>query len=262
MTVHCPDGLRPLQTPIDQIRPNPRNPRIKHDVKAISAALEEFGWHSALVALPDGELLIGHGRLAAARKLGLEEVPVIRVDDDEPQALARMVSDNRLGELSEWDFAELELLIEEIHIDDYVSGLDIDGLLDQIPLVDVEEPEKEYEEVYTKKVEAPIYRPTGDNPPVNSLYDDSKTSKLSDAVAAAGLPKDIETFLLMAACRHTIFDYKKIAEFYAHAPKEIQRLMEDSALVIIDFNRAIELGYVKLADDIADQYNKDYPDEA
>ena len=119
MTIHCPDGLRPLMTPIDQIRPNPRNPRIKHDVKAISAALEKFGWHSALVALPDGELLIGHGRLAAARKLGLEEVPVIRVDDDEPQALARMVSDNRLGELSEWDFAELELLVKEIQENDY-----------------------------------------------------------------------------------------------------------------------------------------------
>ena len=124
MKVACPEGLSQLLVPIDEIRPNPKNPRIKHDVEAISESLKRFGWHSALVALRDGELLIGHGRLAAARRLGLSEVPVIRVDDDRPQALARMVSDNRLGELSEWDFAELEELVSEIKVDDF----DLDGL--------------------------------------------------------------------------------------------------------------------------------------
>jgi hypothetical protein len=61
--------------------------------------------------------------------------------------------------------------------------------------------------------------------------------------------------------RHIVFDYQKIADYYAHASKEIQELMEKSALVIIDFNKAIQNGYVKLSHEIAKQYGEDYPDE-
>jgi hypothetical protein len=52
-----------------------------------------------------------------------------------------------------------------------------------------------------------------------------------------------------------------MADFYANSEKEVQTLMENSALVIIDFNRAIELGYVKLREEIAAQYGQDYGDE-
>ena len=64
----------------------------------------------------------------------------------------------------------------------------------------------------------------------------------------------------MAAYRHTKFNYKNIAEYYAHANKEMQGLMEDSALVIIDFDKAIENGYVKLSEDIANQYKTEHND--
>ena len=52
--------------------------------------------------------------------------------------------------------------------------------------------------------------------------------------------------MLSAARRHTIFNYAKIADYYASATPEMQRLMEESALVIIDFDNAIANGYVKL----------------
>ena len=65
-----------------------------------------------------------------------------------------------------------------------------------------------------------------------------------------------QAFLIYAAYRHTVFDYSKIADYYAHSSKEIQELMEDSALVIIDFDAAIEKGYVKLTKDIAAAYEK------
>ena len=51
----------------------------------------------------------------------------------------------------------------------------------------------------------------------------------------------------MAATRHYVFNYKYIAEYYAQAPKEVQELMEDSALVIIDYEDAIAKGYVELS---------------
>jgi len=57
-------------------------------------------------------------------------------------------------------------------------------------------------------------------------------------------------------------NFELIANYYAHASKECQELMEDSALVIIDFEKALEKGYVTLSDKISDQYLKDYPDES
>ena len=62
----------------------------------------------------------------------------------------------------------------------------------------------------------------------------------------------------MAAYRHTKFNYKNIAEYYAQSSKEMQELMEDSALVIIDFNKAIENGYVKLSEEISNQYKTEH----
>jgi len=57
-------------------------------------------------------------------------------------------------------------------------------------------------------------------------------------------------FLYAAASRHTVFNYELIADYYAHAAPEMRKLMEDSALVIIDVKRAIELGYVRLCETI------------
>ncbi len=65
-------------------------------------------------------------------------------------------------------------------------------------------------------------------------------------------------FLVDCARRHYVFNYEKIADYYAHSSKEMQQLMEKSALVIIDFEKAIQYGYVKLCDDIKKQYLEDY----
>ena len=57
-------------------------------------------------------------------------------------------------------------------------------------------------------------------------------------------------FLRFAASRHIVFNYSKIADYYAHENKEMQELMEQSALVILDIDDAIANGYVKLSKDI------------
>ena len=62
----------------------------------------------------------------------------------------------------------------------------------------------------------------------------------------------------MAAFRHTVFNYQSIADFYANSNEETQRLMEQSALIIIDFDKAIENGYVKLSDEVAESFKLDY----
>lgn len=66
--------------------------------------------------------------------------------------------------------------------------------------------------------------------------------------------------MINASKRHLVFDYGKIAEYYAHQNKEMQELMEKSALVIIDFNDAIKNGYVELRKEIM-EYVEDEDEE-
>lgn len=110
------------------------------------------------------------------------------------------------------------------------------------------------EEIYTKKIEPPIYEITGEKPKVTELYDNKKTMEMINKIDESGLPEKEKQFLRLAASRHIVFNYANIAEYYAHSEQEAQELMEDSALVIIDFNKAIEQGYVQLSEKIADQY--------
>ena len=60
--------------------------------------------------------------------------------------------------------------------------------------------------------------------------------------------------MISSAERHTVFNFDKIADYYAHAKPEIQDLMEKSALVIIDFDKAIENGFVAVTKHLTDQY--------
>ena len=107
---------------------------------------------------------------------------------------------------------------------------------------------------YTKKVDSPIYAPKNIKPHIVELVDKSKTNRLIRKIEASKLPYDEKKFLLDAARRHNVFHYERIADYYAHASKEMQELMEESALVIIDFERAIELGFVNMSNEIRKQY--------
>jgi hypothetical protein len=120
---------------------------------------------------------------------------------------------------------------------------------------------KPEEQKYTEKVLTPIYEPKNKCPHVLELCDASKTRKLITEIKESNVSDEIKDFLILAAQRHIAFNYSKIADFYAHSSKEIQKLMERSALVIIDFELAIQYGYVKLCEDITKQYLTEYADE-
>ena len=114
------------------------------------------------------------------------------------------------------------------------------------------------EEVYTKNIEAPTYEPKNEKPKEEELYNEDKVKELIKKIGLSNIEKEEKEFLIKAAYRHTVFNYQSIADFYAHSNKEVQELMEDSALVIIDFNKAIENGYVKLSKEIEQSYLADY----
>ncbi len=103
---------------------------------------------------------------------------------------------------------------------------------------------------YTKKIEVPQYAPRDEKPRLEALIDYDKYSKLLANINKSNVSEDEKKFLRYAAARHIVFRYSLIADYYAHASKEMQELMEQSALVILDIDDAIANGYVKLSKDI------------
>lgn len=115
---------------------------------------------------------------------------------------------------------------------------------------------------YTAKIEAPIYERKGQRPHILTLCDPTVTRELIREINASGLPEDEKEFLRRAAQRHTVFHYERIAEWYAWASDEAKALARNSALVIVDFEEAIERGFVMLDDAIRAQYFEEHPEAA
>lgn len=121
-----------------------------------------------------------------------------------------------------------------------------------VPDADSSPPPQNAGNTYTHRIVTPVYEITGDCPEVSSLVDKGKAEALLESIdQAQELPDDVREFLRIAAARHYVLHFDRIAEYYAHAPAHIQRLMEDSCLVIIDFNKAIEQGYIRMSERLA-----------
>lgn len=105
--------------------------------------------------------------------------------------------------------------------------------------------------VYTqKKIAIPQYSPSKIKPQLESLIDYNKYSQLIKSINNSNVSEGDKKFLKFAATRHLVFHYSKIADYYAHSSAEMQKLMEESALVILDIDDAIVNGYVRLSNSI------------
>ncbi|HBJ38540.1 MAG TPA: chromosome partitioning protein ParB, partial [Planctomycetaceae bacterium] len=92
--------------PITQPRPYESNPRVNDKaVDAVAASIKEYGFSQPIVVDTYGVIIVGHTRLKAAQKLGLEYVPVVVACHLTPeQARAYRIADNKTAELADWDF--------------------------------------------------------------------------------------------------------------------------------------------------------------
>jgi len=98
--------LKIERVPIDALNLDPHNPRLHSDrqIKQIAASIKAFGFNVPVLVDRDNNVLAGHGRVHAARRLGLREIPVTRLDHlTREQARAFSIADNRLSENSSWD---------------------------------------------------------------------------------------------------------------------------------------------------------------
>lgn len=238
---------------IDKLIPYARNSRTHSDeqVAQIAASIKEWGWTTPVLVDEQGGIIAGHGRTLAAQKLNIKEVPVmVATGWSDAKKRAYIIADNKLALNAGWDEQMLALELTELQdlgFDLKLTGFNKDELneifADEIDSIDPNNP-------YTSKIKTPIYEPIGKKPSIEELYDDSKAMELILAIRESKLNDKEKQFLMTAAARHVVFDYAKIANFYAHSSRECQELMENSALVIIDFNKAIENGFVRLTEEI------------
>jgi len=117
-----------------------------------------------------------------------------------------------------------------------------------------DEPVKDDGNKYTKGVGSPLYEPKNKCPDLLELLDHTKTDHLINEIYNSNVTAAEKSFLIQAARRHSVFYYSKIADYYANCSEEMQKLMEKSALIIIDFEQAIELGYLELSNKVVQQY--------
>ncbi len=163
------DSLKISHQSFAALRPRATNPRThsKRQIRQIADSIKRFGFNSPILIDRTGGIVAGHGRAEAAKLLGLESVPTIRLDDlTEAEVRAYVIADNRLAELAGWDrellAIEFEGLLElDLDFDVTISGFEtpeIDILICELHAEEEEDPADEVPEL-------------GDGPPVTRLGD-------------------------------------------------------------------------------------------
>ncbi len=114
------------QVAVESLIPYARNSRTHSDeqVAQIAASIKEFGWTNPILIDGESGIIAGHGRLLAARKLGMKEVPVIQLSGmTDTQKKAYIIADNKLALNSDWDDELLKLELDELHDEGFDMGL-------------------------------------------------------------------------------------------------------------------------------------------
>jgi ParB-like chromosome segregation protein Spo0J len=136
---------------VDRLVPYERNARTHspEQVAQIAASIQEFGFTNPILVAADAGILAGHGRLAAAKDMGLAEVPVIVLDHlSAEQRRAYVLADNKLALNAGWDEELLRLEVASLNLADFdlsLLGWSEDELAGMLDPKGIDEPSKEYE---------------------------------------------------------------------------------------------------------------------
>lgn len=245
----------------------PKNPRWIRDArydalkKSIEDAPEMLGLRELLVYPLDdvegheGKYIIigGNQRYRACLELGYQEVPckVIPLETPVKKLREYVIKDNEAFGQNDWDALANDWNLEELG--DFGMELDYLANGNGDNWDNMEEPEDDKQEdttetKYSTRIEAPIYEITGDKPSVGECYQDGKVKEMIARIDASGVSEEEKAMLRVCAYRFAPIRFDKMAEYYAHSNAEMQELMEESALVVIDFDKAVENGFVEMTE--------------
>lgn len=203
------------------------------------------------------------GRFTEGEKIAITEywmdwkekptVKVVKADDlTEAQKREFIIKDN--AGFGEWDIDKLANEWNDVPLTEW-------GLPEWINTPEGDDGDESDDNNYERKIVPPVYEPSGEDVRPSEVYDKEKAEKLIADIEAADIDEELREFLKVAAYRHVRFDYRSIADLYAKADPDVQRMMEDSALVIVDKDKAIELGFIKISKDFLEQYGKENPEK-
>ena len=122
---------------IDQLHSNPHNARThsKHQIRQLAGSMRQCGWTTPILIDAENIIIAGHGRRAAAKLLGIQEVPTIRLDGlTKEQIRAYVIADNKLAENAGWDREILVIEFQELLT---LDSLDITITGFEIPEIDL-----------------------------------------------------------------------------------------------------------------------------
>lgn len=248
-------SLERLELNDGQLSGLPKNPRFIRDTK-FDALVEsirqspEFLDARPLVVYPlnNGNYIVlcGNMRLRACRELKFSDIPCYVLPKNTPTEKLReyTIKDNMsygdidwdcianewdMEELKEWDFDLPDWTGEDAG--DYPDGNGSDEATDSN---------------YSRKIEAPTYEPTGEEPAIEDLVDVEKVESLLEEIDRSNVSQEQKTFLKVCAYRHARINFEKMAEYYAHQGEEMQNLMENNALVVIDYDKALQNGFIEM----------------
>lgn len=157
--------IRPLAVsyrPVASLVPDPRNARThpRRQIEQIVASIRNFGFTNPVLTEPSGKIIAGHGRLLAARQLGLAEIPVIEIAGlSDAQVRALRLADNKIALNAGWDVEILKLELADLALPEFDMDLSLTGFSSgeiDVILKDSADPE---DEIIPEVPETPFTRP-------------------------------------------------------------------------------------------------------
>ncbi|MBS4872256.1 MAG: ParB N-terminal domain-containing protein [Peptoniphilus sp. oral taxon 375] len=151
--------LKIIYKKVEDLIPYINNPRHNDEaVDKVASSIKNFGFKVPIVIDKDNEIITGHTRLRASKKLGLEEVPCIVADDlTDGQIKAFRIADNKVAEFSDWD---MELLNSELkELEDLDLNFDMDDFGFEFEDLDAEDVQEDDFDIDAELEKEPISKP-------------------------------------------------------------------------------------------------------
>lgn len=216
----------------------------REQLDAVENSIGEFGFVNPVLAWHNdegnAEIVAGHARTQAARKLGLKELPVVFLDHlTDAQRRALTLADNQTTMMTGWDETqlaeELAKLSDEFDMGDF--GFDL------------EDASSALDDRYSMNVGHVDYEPSDRRHEPWELF--SRPKDYSEEIEELDAPEDIKELCRIRNAWLAEFDFAKIADYYCNqASAGEQRIFEKLALVLLDRDQMIENGFADLVAEI------------
>ena len=185
-------------------------------------------------------------RFRACKELGYKELPCKVFPLETPVKHLRefVIKDNQSFGQDDYDLLSSEWEQEEL--EDWGMELDFLDPGEDEGNDDGGDGKSDDESMYSRKIQPPVYEITGAEPKIEECIDLSPVKRLLAEIDASNVSESQKEMLRACAYRHAVIHFDQMAEYYAHQGAEMQDLMENNALVIIDYDKALERGFIEM----------------